>query len=261
MEHNAYELSTINLLFFQSTAEIKAQRKPKFALTMNAKQLAAEAAVKSVQSGMTVGIGTGSTSAFAIEALGKKLQQGLSIKAVASSVRSEEMARQNGITLLPFSEVGSIDIYIDGADEVDKELNLIKGGGGALLREKILAFNSKEFIVIVDSSKLYEHLGKFPLPVEITPFAMELTIKQIQKLGCTTAIRQHNGKTYITDNGNFIIDCHFNKIEKADELNQRIHAIPGVVENGLFPESMVSKVIVGYESGEVRIVEKNSSAV
>lgn len=221
---------------------------------MTSKQTAAEAAVKFIRDGMTIGIGTGSTSAFAIEAIGKRIQQGLSVKAVASSLRSEELAQQNGISLIPFSEVRSIDIYIDGADEVDKELNLIKGGGGALLREKILAFNSSQFIVIVDSSKLVEHLGKFPLPVEITSFAMELTVKQIQKLGCTTAVRQSKGRTYITDNGNLIIDCHFNKIERVDELNRAIHAVPGVVENGLFPKNMVNKVVVGYENGEARII-------
>jgi ribose 5-phosphate isomerase A len=223
---------------------------------MNAKQIAAQHAVESVKDGMTVGIGTGSTSAFAIEALGKKVQQGLSIKAIASSIRSEEAARNVDIKLIPFSEVDTIDIYIDGADEVDKDLNLIKGGGGALLREKMLAFNSKEFLVIVDSSKLVQHLGKFLLPVEIIPFAMELTLKQLEKLGCTTAIRQDNGKPYITDNSNLIIDCDFKKIEQVEQLHQSINSIPGVVENGLFTKNMVSKVIVGYENGEVKVIEK-----
>ncbi|MGZ3881953.1 MAG: ribose 5-phosphate isomerase A, partial [Flavisolibacter sp.] len=143
---------------------------------MNGKLLAAEHAADFIRNGMTVGLGTGSTSAFAIQAIGRKVKQGLSIKAVVSSVRSEDLARENGITLIPFSEVESIDIYIDGADEVDSNLNLIKGGGGALLREKILAFNSQQFFVIVDDSKLVHHLGKFLLPVEITSFAKELTI-------------------------------------------------------------------------------------
>lgn len=223
---------------------------------MNTKKIAAEHAVESIKNGMTVGIGTGSTSAFAIEAMGKKVQQGLSITAVASSIRSEEAARNLGIKLVPFSEVNTIDIYIDGADEVDKDLNLIKGGGGALLREKILAFNSKDFLVIVDNTKLVEHLGKFLLPVEIIPFAMELTLKQLQKLGCTTKVRLDNGKPYITDNGNIIIDCDFKKIEQVDQLHYSINSIPGVVENGLFTRSMVSKVIVGYESGEVKVITK-----
>ena len=223
---------------------------------MNPKQLAAEAAIQNIKEGMTIGLGTGSTSAYAIEAIGRKVQQGLSVKAVASSIRSEEAATNVGIKLIPFSEVETIDIYIDGADEVDKDLHLIKGGGGALLREKILAFNSKEFLVIVDSSKLVEHLGKFLLPVEIIPFAMELTLKQLQKLGCTTAIRQENNKPYITDNSNLIIDCNFKKIEQVDQIHQSINAIPGVVENGLFTKNIVSKIIVGYESGEVKVIEK-----
>lgn len=221
---------------------------------MNGKQLAAEYAVQFVKNGMTVGLGTGSTSAFAIDAIGKKVQQGLSLKAVASSVRSEEQAKKVGISLVPFSEVESIDIYIDGADEVDKDLNLIKGGGAALLREKILAFNSKEFVVIVDSSKLVEHLGKFLLPVEIIPFAMELTLKQLQKAGCTTSTRTENNKPYITDNGNLIIDCDFKKIENVERLHQFINSIPGVVENGLFLKDIVSRVIVGYDNGEVKVI-------
>lgn len=223
---------------------------------MNAKQLAAEHAVQFVKNGMTVGLGTGSTSAFAIEAIGKKINQGLSVKAVASSIRSEELARKVGISLIPFSEVESIDIYIDGADEVDKNLNLIKGGGAALLREKILAFNSKEFAVIIDSSKLVQHLGKFLLPVEIIPFAMELTLKQLQKAGCITSVRTENNKPHITDNGNLIIDCDFKKIENVESLHHFINNIPGVVENGLFLNNIVSKVIVGYENEEVNIITR-----
>lgn len=223
---------------------------------MNAKQLAAEHAVKLIQNGMTIGIGTGSTSAFAIEAIGNRIKEGLSIKAVASSIRSEELAESAGITFIPFSEVEHIDMYIDGADEVDGDLNLIKGGGGALLREKILAFHSKEFFVIVDNSKLVPHLGKFLLPVEVIPFAMELTVRQLKNLGCTTTIRQDNGSRYMTDNGNVIVDCNFKKIEQVQQLNDSINAIPGVVENGLFPKTIVSKIIVGLESGEVRIISK-----
>ena len=223
---------------------------------MNEKQLAAKHAVKLIQNGMTVGIGTGSTAAFAIEAIGNRIKEGLSIKAVASSLRSEELAKDAGITLIPFSEVEHIDIYIDGADEVDDDLNLIKGGGGALLREKILAFHSKEFIVIVDNSKLVRHLGKFLLPVEVTPFAMELTVRQLQKTGCTTTIRQKNGERYITDNGNIIVDCNFKKIDQVRQLHDSINAIPGVVENGLFPKTIVSKIIVGLENGEVEVITK-----
>jgi ribose 5-phosphate isomerase A len=223
---------------------------------MNAKQAAAEHAAKMIQDGMTVGIGTGSTSAFAIEAISKRIKEGLSIKAVASSTRSEKLAKGAGITLIPISEVEDIDLYIDGADEVDRNLNLIKGGGGAMLREKILAFNSKEFIVIVDNSKLVPYLGKFLLPVEVTPFGMELTVRQLQKLGCTTTIRQEADKRYITDNGNIIVDCDFKKIEQVAQLHDSINAIPGVMENGLFSKTIVSKIIVGHEGGEVEVISK-----
>ena len=223
---------------------------------MIAKQLAAEHAALYVTDGMTVGLGTGSTSAFAIKAIGQKIQQGLNAKAVASSIQSEQLAKDAGITVVPFREINIIDIYIDGADEVDNDLNLIKGGGGALLREKILAFNSKQFVVIVDEHKLANQLGKFPLPVEVTPFALELTIRQLQKLGCTATVRQKDGKSYITDNKNFIIDCDFQKIDQVEKLNQLIKAIPGVVENGLFLNNMVSKVIVGYQNGEIKVIER-----
>jgi ribose 5-phosphate isomerase A len=224
--------------------------------TMDGKQVAAQHAAEFIRDGMTVGLGTGSTSAFAIEAIGKRVQQGISIKAVASSIRSEDLARQQGITLIPFAQVESIDVYIDGADEVDSNLNLIKGGGGALLREKILAFNSKQFLVIVDDSKLVEHLGTFLLPVEVTSFAKELTIRQLQKLGCSTTIRQNGNEPYITDNGNFIVDCDFRKIEDAPQVNHSLKGIPGVVENGLFLSNIVHKVIVGYKTGEVRVLDK-----
>lgn len=223
---------------------------------MNGKRIAAEHAVNFIKDGMIVGIGTGSTSAFAIEAMGNRVHEGLSIKAVASSIDSEEKAKQAGISLIPLSEVKALDIYIDGADEVDKDLNLIKGGGGALLREKILAFHSKNFMVIVDSSKLVRHLGKYLLPVEVTPFAMELTMRQLQQLGCTTSVRMISEKHFITDNGNMIIDCDFRKIENVDELSHQLNNIPGVVENGLFPKTMVHKVIVGYENGELKEMNK-----
>ena len=225
---------------------------------MNSKQLAAEHAVQFIKDGMTVGLGTGSTSAFAIDAIGKKVQQGLSIKAVASSLRSEEQAQSLGITLLPFFEVQTIDVYIDGADEVNKDLHLIKGGGGALLREKILAYHSKQFIVITDSSKQVDFLGKFLLPVEIIPFAKELTIKKLQSLGCTTRQRMHNNEAYITDNNNFIVDCDFKKISEVRKLHDSINAIPGVVENGLFLNDIVAKVVVGFDNGEVEMREKSA---
>ena len=221
---------------------------------MDPKKIAAEKATSYVRSGMIVGLGTGSTALFAIAAIGKMVNQGLSIKAVASSVVSEQKAKDAGITISPFDQIDQIDIYIDGADEVDAGLNLIKGGGGALLREKILAFNSREFIVIVDSSKLADSLGHFPLPVELTPFAFQLTQRLLEKLGCTATIRQANKKNYLTDNGNLIADCDFKKITDPEKLNSSIRVIPGVVEIGLFLKSMVSKLIIGYENGDVKLI-------
>jgi ribose 5-phosphate isomerase A len=220
---------------------------------VNAKKLAAEKAVGFVKNGMTIGLGTGSTAQYAIELIGELVKSGLAIKVVASSVRSEEIARNAGITISSFSEISSPDLYIDGADEVDQNFNLIKGGGGALLREKILAYHSKEFIVIVDESKLVNQPGHILLPVEITVFAFEFTCKSLEELGCKVTVRKNDGKDYITDNGNLIADCSFQKVAERDELQVRIKEIPGVVETGLFAKEMVSKVIVGYESGDVKI--------
>jgi ribose 5-phosphate isomerase A len=215
------------------------------------KKLVAEKAVEFVQNEMTVGLGTGSTAYWAIEKLGERVAAGLNIKAVASSISSEEHARKLGIPIIPFSELEHIDVSIDGADEVDSYHNLIKGGGGALLREKILAYNSKKFIVVVDESKLVERLGSFPLPVEIVSFAAELILRQIQALGCEPVIRKKDGKNFITDNGNLVADCHFRRIDFPLTLNNQLHHIPGVVETGLFLNTMVATVLVGYGNGTV----------
>jgi ribose 5-phosphate isomerase A len=214
---------------------------------MNPKQLAAEKAVEYVEDGMIVGLGTGSTSFFAIKKIGERVSQGLNITAVASSKASEELAKESGIRILPFSAIREIDIYIDGADEVDKNHNLIKGGGGAHLREKILASHSKKFIVIVDQTKCVEFLGKFSLPVEVVPFASNLTLNRLKELNPSSSFRMKNNSDYITDNGNLIVDCAFGKIEDPAALNDILHRIPGVVETGLFPKEMVHKVIVGKE--------------
>ncbi len=160
---------------------------------MNPKQLAAEKAVSFLEDGMTIGLGTGSTAYWAIEKIGKKVnEEGWKIKAIATSVRSEEQARGLGIPILDFSTIKFIDVTIDGADEVDAKLQLIKGGGGALLREKIVATNSKQMIVVADESKWVRTLGKFPLPVEVVHFGWERTFEKLQTLGCE-AKRRMNG--------------------------------------------------------------------
>jgi ribose 5-phosphate isomerase A len=220
---------------------------------MNAKKAAAERAVQYVKEGMIVGLGSGSTSYWAIHTLGERIKEGLKIRAVASSKSSEELAKQWGIPLVSFAEIDAIDVTIDGADEVDPDYNLIKGGGGAHLREKILAANSNKLIIIVDESKLVIKLGKFPLPVEIVPFASELTIKKLEALQCKPQIRREKEKEFMTDNGNLIIDCMFNEIVDPKGLSEQLNTIPGVVEHGLFI-NMTDTIIVGKDDGTTRFL-------
>ncbi|RJX41770.1 ribose-5-phosphate isomerase RpiA [Paenibacillus pinisoli] len=218
---------------------------------MESKRAAAEQAVEYVQDGMIVGLGTGSTAYWAIQKLGSRVKDGLGIQAVATSVQSEQLALELGIPVLSLSDVFEIDLTIDGADEVDSDWNLIKGGGGALLREKIVAAASKELIVVVDHTKQVQRLGKFHLPVEIVSFGAGQTQRKLQKLGCIPSLRLHQNKPFITDNGNYIVDCDFKEIKCAEELESSINRIPGVVENGLFIR-LASKVMVGYPNGSVQ---------
>lgn len=217
---------------------------------MEAKKAASELAITEIRDGMIVGLGTGSTAYWAIQGLGVRVQNGLHIQAVATSVTSENLAKELGIPLIPFADISEIDVTIDGADEVDSAWHLIKGGGGALLREKIVAFSSKKLIIVVDESKVVAQLGAFPLPVEVVKFGYELTIRKLRALGCEPNIRVADHQPFVTDNGNYIIDCHFGSIPNPAELHQAINGIPGVVENGLFI-GMASQVIVGYKDGSV----------
>jgi len=218
----------------------------------SAKRAAAEYAVKYVQDSMIVALGSGSTVYFMIQKLGQRVrEEGLKIQAVPSSDRSEQLARELNIPVLDVSAVSRMDVGIDGADEVDRYGNLIKGGGGALLREKILAFNSDAFHVIVDEDKQVDTLGKFPLPVEVIPFGINLAMKHLANLGCRPMLRVRNDKTFITENGNRIVDCQFDKISDPDLLSATIKRIPGVVESGLFSGKLVKTVIVGKKDGTV----------
>jgi ribose 5-phosphate isomerase A len=221
---------------------------------MNAKKAAADKAVEFVADGFVVGLGSGSTSEWAIRRLAERFQDGLRIKAVASSKVSEQLAIELGIPIIPFSQVTEIDVTIDGADEVDHEFNLTKGGGGALLREKLLAFNSKKMIVIVDESKVVNKLGKFPLPIEIVPFASGLTLRHLEALNSKAILRMKNNQPYITDNGNYIADCWFEVIAEPKDLNVQIKSIPGVVETGLFIQ-MTETVIIGNVEGTTRFLK------
>ncbi|MEI2398499.1 MULTISPECIES: ribose-5-phosphate isomerase RpiA [Paenibacillus] len=225
---------------------------------MNVKQLAAEKAVEYVQDGMKVGLGTGSTAYWAIRKLGERVSEGLKITAVATSQASEDQARELGIPLVAFGEVDSLDLTIDGADELDGALQLIKGGGGALLREKIVAMGSTRMIVVADESKAVTTLGKFPLPVEIVPFAWEWTVADLAKLGCKPELRRSGGELYKTDNGNYIADCRFEAIDSAADLALALQRIPGVVEHGLFI-GIADMAVIGKNDGTIEIIEGESN--
>lgn len=219
----------------------------------NPKQIAGERAASYIEDGMNVGLGTGSTAFFAIQKIGQRIkEEGLKLRCIATSDESEKLARALNIPIYDFNEIKELDITIDGADEVDKNYNLIKGGGGALLREKIIAYITKHYIIITDESKVVETLGRFHLPVEVVQFGWLRTFDHLQKLGCTPTLRQKSGQAFITDNGNFILDCDFKKIENPESLQTSVHAVPGVVEVGLFV-NRTNTLIVGYKDGEVQI--------
>jgi ribose 5-phosphate isomerase A len=219
------------------------------------KRLAAERAVELVQDGMKVGLGTGSTAHFAIEAIGRLVKEGYEILAVPTSIASERQARELNIPLATLEEAGTLDITIDGADEVDGNLDLIKGMGGALLREKIVAYSTRMQVIVVDDSKLVRDLGtKFPLPVEVVQFSHGRTRMFMEELGCHAELRGGD-RPFVTDNGNFIYHLHFERgIQDPYGLQKKLKDIPGVVETGLFLK-MAKKVIVASEKG-IRVMER-----
>jgi ribose 5-phosphate isomerase A len=199
------------------------------------KELAGRAAAKLVRDGDVVGLGTGSTAYFAVVALGERVKAGLKIAGIPTSVATADLARKYGIPLTTLDEHPEIDITIDGADEIDPRLNLIKGGGGALLREKVVASVTRKMVVVADSGKLVPQLGKFPLPVEIIPFARPVVERKLAKLGATPRLRlKPDGQPYITDNGNHILDASFGKIDDPPFVARSLSETPGVVEHGLF---------------------------
>lgn len=216
------------------------------------KEAAARAALRYIESGMTLGLGTGSTSALFIEYLGELCRKGLKIKAVTTSERSTELAHQFGVPLIDIQKTTHLDIDIDGADEVDQDKRLIKGGGGALLREKIVASMSDTMIVIVDASKEVPFLGKFPLPVEILPFAYQATLEHIHALGLKGEMREkQKGELYLTDNHNYIYDIQLPyPCTEPEKIEEHLQSIPGVVETGFFI-NIASKILVGHPSGDV----------
>jgi ribose 5-phosphate isomerase A len=199
------------------------------------KEAAARASLRFVKDGQIVGLGTGSTAAYFIRLLGEQVAKGLRIRGIPTSVRSAELATGLGIPLTTLDECPAIDVTVDGADEVDPELRLIKGGGGALLREKIVASATKQLVIVADATKRVPVLGRFPLPVEVIKFAQAVVVNRIAALGAEVGLRRGtDGSPYLTDENNYILDCRFGQIPDADELARRLSDMPGVVEHGLF---------------------------
>ena len=224
---------------------------------MDLKEMAAREAVKYVEDDMVVGLGSGTTASIAIKLIGEKVRGGMNIIGIPTSKDSERLAKQLGIPIGELRSHPPVDITIDGADEVDPDLNLIKGLGGALVREKIVASCTNLEIIVADHSKLVGYLGqKAPVPVEIVKFAREATAHKLEKLGCVTKLRIRNEEPFVTDNGNYIVDCRFKHIDDPRRLEADINMIPGVVDNGLFV-GLADKVIIASSDG-TRIMERKS---
>ncbi|WP_026582642.1 ribose-5-phosphate isomerase RpiA [Bacillus sp. J33] len=218
------------------------------------KKAAGEKAVEFVKDGMIIGLGSGSTVYWMLKKLGEMVAQGLNVKGIPTSLRTERWAKEFNIPLTDFSKVQKLDLAIDGADEVDPDFNLTKGGGGSLLREKLVDANSESLLIIVDESKMVDKLGDFPLPVEVVPFGWEVTAKRISNLGANPKLRIKDGDIYISNNGNYILDCKFKKISNPEKLHSQLKHLPGVVETGLFI-GMTDLVIVGCRDS-VKILKK-----
>ncbi|NKW71986.1 ribose-5-phosphate isomerase RpiA [Rhodobacteraceae bacterium R_SAG10] len=230
-----------------------------------AKFVAAKRASALVKNGMKVGLGTGSTAAWLVRCLGERVRsEDLRISGVPTSTRTAELARAVGIKVISLDEARWLDITIDGTDEFDAELNLIKGGGGALLQEKIVATASDQMVVIADASKRVTTLGAFPLPVEVIAFGwqtskalIEETLFSMDVLGQTTTLRMNGDAPFVTDEGNHILDLHLKRIGNARQLSIGLNQIPGVVENGLFID-ICDVVVIGHGDGKVEIEDINT---
>jgi ribose 5-phosphate isomerase A len=228
-------------------------------IVSQAKEAAGRRAAQFVKSGMTVGLGTGSTVYFTLVALGERVRdEGLQIRGVPTSVDTELKAREFGIPLATLAEVQSLDVTIDGADEIDASFNMIKGGGGALLREKVVAAITKQQVIVVGASKRVQALGSgFLLPVEVVPFARMTVIRRLESMGVISTVRMlSSDEPYLTDNFNEILDCRFPKgIADAGALDHELNSIPGVVENGLFV-GLAHVLVVGDDAGGSEVFRK-----
>jgi len=218
------------------------------------KRIAGYKAADYVKDGMVVGLGTGSTVYYFLEALKDRVKAGLQIKGIPTSITTKELAMKWGIPLTTLGQHPELDLTVDGADEVDDSFNLIKGGGGALVREKIIAASSRKEVIISDSSKYVERLGSFPLPVEVVQYGHEATRLKLEELGTEVVLRRREGKPFVTDNGNYIYDCAFGVIQDPPGLEKTLNLIPGVVECGLFI-GLTDLVIIG-RGDKLEILEK-----
>jgi len=228
-------------------------------VTDPAKAAAGRRAAEFVSDGMMVGLGTGSTAEYAIRRLAERVKEdGLRITAVSTSLRTELLARESGIALVDINGVGHIDLTIDGADEIDHAFNMIKGGGGALLREKVVARASRLEVIVIDPAKLVDRLGRnWPVPVEVVPFGWAQTARALHALGCEAKLRgPSEDRPYRTDNGNVLLDCRFPIIGNPAELEKKINAVPGVVESGLFI-GLAHRLIIGHPDGACEVLERS----
>ena len=233
-----------------------------------AKFVAAKKACDYVESGMRVGLGSGSTAAWLVKCLGELVREdGLKIKGVPTSTRTAALAREVGIEVISLDEAKWLDFTIDGADEYDANLNLIKGGGGSLLQEKIVATASDQMVVIADIGKQVETLGAFPLPIEVIPFGWQTTKALVEEslismdvLGRNSTLRLNGDTPFVTDEGNFILDLHLNRIANGRQLSLVLNQMPGVVENGLFID-ICDAVVIGYGDGKVEVRDINAGTV
>lgn len=233
-----------------------------------AKFVAARRAADFVEDGMRVGLGTGSTAAWLVKCLGEQVRDdGLRIRGVPTSTQTAELAREVGIEVITLDDAKWLDLTIDGADEFDGDLNLIKGGGGALLQEKIVATASDRMIVIADVGKEVEHLGAFPLPIEVIPFGLQTTRALVEEtlismdvLGRQSALRMKDDKPFVTDEGNHILDLQLQRIGNPRQLALVLNQLPGVVENGLFID-ICDTVVIGFGDGRVELRDINEGTV
>lgn len=223
---------------------------------MDKKMIAGQKAAEYVKDGMTLGLGTGSTAFHLVNAVGELVKQGMKLQAVPTSKATEAQARELGIPLLTIDEVDHIDLAIDGVDEIDPQFNAVKGGGGALFREKVVATLADEVIWIMDDSKLVDAIGAFHLPVEIAQYGSKQAMAKMTEFGFNPVLRVRDGKTFVTDNGNFIADLHLGVPMNIEDVKTKLATIVGVLEHGLFL-NMCKRMIVGSDEG-VKVIENPS---